>query len=205
MSSSEHPWEEEQLKFNPPRLAGSDRPALLFLDLETTGLDPEQGVILEIAAVAVNERLEALRSCAFLIRHEVYPLSEWCLVQHRESGLLNACAQSEFNTRDAEISIIKFCEIFAPRNDWGEPAVEAIKPIILAGDSIHFDRAWIKKHMRQLERILHYRMVDVSTLKELHRIFNLPAAPEEGLPHRALADCLRSIDKLKFYTGGWAR
>ncbi len=111
---------------------------------------------------------------------------------HAQSGLTEAVRRSRLTVREAELQVLDFVRTHVP-----EPAVAP-----LAGNSVHADRAFLDKHMPELAAWLHYRNVDVSTIKELARRWYPVAvdeAPDKAGTHRALADIRESIAELAYY------
>lgn len=172
---------------------------LIFLDLETTGLDPKRHRIVQLAATVVDaETLNPItvhgRRCGFAA--DVYtPLRGWdgadgpAVDMHRETGLYQR-SQDPATALD-----IEDVERLLARWLYGQP-----EPRILAGDSVHFDRAFLYEHMPGVLALFHHRQVDVSTLGVLAKAGWLPKAEvDEPNHHDAMADCLASIEKLKQY------
>lgn len=161
---------------------------VLFLDLETTGLNPETTTILEVAAVAVGAGFEEVASFERVVHHDLPPMDEWCRKTHGESGLLAAVAESTFSLREVETDLANFARKVFPGGK-----------IILAGNSIHFDRGYVKKHLPRLEAMLHYRMLDVTAVRQAREFFSSKPVPDVGneRPHRAMPDVRASIAMLK--------
>lgn len=167
---------------------------LIWLDLEMTGLDPEQERIIEIATVVTNAELEVIAEGPNLVVKQADSLldsmDEWCTRQHGESGLTAKVRASQISEVQAEQQTLEFLQQYV---DAGASP--------MCGNSIGQDRRFLVKYMPQLESFFHYRNLDVSTLKELARRW----APEalEGLSkkgsHLALDDVHDSINELKHY------
>lgn len=167
---------------------------LIWLDLEMTGLDPEQERIIEIATVVTNAELEVIAEGPNLVVKQADSLldsmDEWCTRQHGESGLTAKVRASQISEAQAEQQTLEFLQQYV---DAGASP--------MCGNSIGQDRRFLVKYMPQLESFFHYRNLDVSTLKELARRW----APEalEGLSkkgsHLALDDVHDSINELKHY------
>jgi oligoribonuclease len=116
-------------------------------------------------------------------------MDDWCTTHHSRSGLTEAVKQSKLNTRDAENAIMQFIQKYAAR-----------KCGVLAGNSVHVDRQFLLQEMPEVIEYLHYRIVDVSTIKELvYRWY--PALPkfQKAEIHRSTEDILESISELKYY------
>lgn len=170
------------------------RSNLIWMDLEMTGLNPEVNVIIEIATVVTDADLEVLAEGPSLVIHQpehfLEAMDPWNTEQHGRTGLTRAVRDSDVTVEEAERRTLDFVRAFtAPRE------------APLCGNSIGQDRRFLVRYMPFLHDHLHYRNVDVSTLKELARRW----CPDrlEGLcksgGHRALDDVRESIEELRFY------
>ena len=169
---------------------------LVWIDLEMTGLDPDHHVVVEVAALVTDADLNILGQGVDIVVHateeQLAGMNELVADMHSSSGLTEAIRTSTTTIEQAEQAVL---DLIAEQCDPDHPAP-------LAGNSIATDRSFIRKHMPRLDSALHYRMIDVSTLKELARrwyprvYFN---QPEKGLAHRALADIVESIRELDYY------
>jgi len=166
---------------------------LTWVDLETTGLEPRFGRILELGVVITDDELVELDRCSWVIRPfapPIQPMSKYVLDMHTRSGLLDEC-------RAVGRSPV---EVEEEARTWiGD--MHAGSVALMAGNSIHFDRSWIKRHMPKLDEVFGYRMVDVSSIKELvarwwpGREYKI----EGDKPHRTLPDIEHSISELRYY------
>ena len=172
----------------------ANRSPLVWIDLEMTGLDPERCHILEIATIVTDGDLETIAEGPNLVVHQdevaLETLSDWSREHFTESGLLDRVRASEVSLGEAEARTLAFVK---------EHADERASP--LCGNSIHMDRAFLRKHMRELHDFLHYRNVDVSTWKELLRRWypDRYDPPSKKGRHVALADIRESIAELRYY------
>src|SRR5215831_10671597 len=175
-------------------MAGND--VLDWLDMEMTGLDPERERVIEIATILTDGQLTEIAVGPELVIHQpddiLAAMDDWNTKHHGASGLTERVRQSQVSDADAEAQTIAFIDAHVSTRD---------RPV-LAGNSIHQDRRFIRHYMPALEKRLHYRMVDVSTVKELARRWfpQLTARlPPKRETHRALDDIRESIDELRWY------
>lgn len=171
-----------------------DQP-LIWVDLEMTGLDPEREVIVEIAVIVTDGALQAMHEGPELVigaaEDVLRRMRPRVKQMHSKSGLTDRVKASEVTVEQAEAAVLEFVQGLVPGNE-----------APLAGNSVHADRAFLKKYMPNLERHCHYRNVDVSTCKELARRWYpeaLEGAPDKAGGHRALADIRESIKELQYY------
>ena len=167
---------------------------LVWLDLEMTGLDLEVDSILEIATVITDNDLNIVAESDSIIIHQpesvIQQLNDWSRENHTKSGLLDAVRESEVSIEEAEAITFELVT----------QHVE-IHTSPLCGNSIWQDRRFLARHMPTLEHYLHYRVIDVSTLKELARRWapELVENRDKTASHRALDDIRESIAELKLY------
>ncbi|MFC4335718.1 oligoribonuclease [Salininema proteolyticum] len=169
---------------------------LVWVDCEMTGLDPDTETLIEIAAVVTDADLVPLDEGIDIIVHAEDSLLDAMdpVVQkmHRDSGLTEEVRASTVTLAEADKAVTDYVRRFVPD--------ARVAP--LCGNSIATDRLFIRKYLPELEEHLHYRMIDVSSVKELTRRWyprvyhNQPA---KGMAHRALADILESINELAYY------
>ena len=169
---------------------------IVWVDLEMTGLDPSRHVIVEVAALVTDAELNIIDDGVDLVVHatdaELAEMDDFVTQMHSDNGLLDDIKASTVSIEEAEGAVLELVEKHC------DPA----HPAPLAGNSIATDRTFIKAQMPRLDAALHYRMIDVSTVKELSRrwfpkaYFNQPA---KGMAHRALADIVESIRELDYY------
>ncbi|MGF1778517.1 oligoribonuclease [Vibrio nomapromontoriensis] len=169
---------------------------LIWVDLEMTGLDPEQHKIIEIASIVTDSQLNILAEGPVIAIHqpeaELAKMDDWCTNTHTASGLVARVTESTYTEQQAIAETIAFLEQWVPKG---------VSPI--CGNSIGQDRRFLYKHMPELEEYFHYRYIDVSTLKELTRRWKpeiLDGFSKQGT-HLALDDIRESIAELKYYRG----
>ncbi len=165
---------------------------LVWMDLEMSGLDPSRDVILEVAVVVTNENLDILDSGKDLVVYQdegmFLRMDDWNQNQHTKSGLWSQVRESKLSVNQVEHQVLDYIKKYTKKGK-----------AILCGNSIWQDRRFIRKYMPDLDSYLHYRMIDVSTVKELvKRWFGVEFEKTEH-NHRALEDINQSIEELKFY------
>ena len=170
-----------------------DKNHLVWMDLEMTGLDPEQDTILEIATIITDSQLNTIAEGPVLVVHHnqqaLDSMNEWCVRQHGESGLSKRVLDSTTTLAEAEAATLDFIRKYVP---------ERSSP--LCGNSIHQDRRFLVRYMPALEAWVHYRNIDVSTVKELaSRWYPGLKSPAKNGTHLAMDDVRDSIAELKFY------
>jgi oligoribonuclease len=176
--------------------AGQVNDRLVWIDCEMTGLDLRRDALIEIAALVTDGDLRVLGDGIDLVIHAdeslLAAMPDVVRDMHARSGLTEEVRRSSISLREAEERVLAYVRKHVP-----DPRTAP-----LAGNSIATDRGFLARDMPELDAHLHYRMVDVSSLKELcrrwfPRVFY--AKPEKGMAHRALADILESIRELDYY------
>ena len=169
---------------------------LVWLDLEMTGLDPSRHVIVEIATLVTDDDLAIVAEGPDLVVHHppevLAGMDDVVRAMHERSGLLDAIVDSSLTLDDAGRATLEFVKSHVP-----EPRTAP-----LCGNSIGTDRRFLAVHLPDLENHLHYRSVDVSTVKELCRRWypeTYAAAPAKAGAHRALGDIRESVAELRYY------
>jgi len=174
--------------------ATQDRTPLVWIDMEMSGLVPDRDRILEVAMVVTDADLDTIAEAPVYVIHQpdevLEAMDSWNKATHGKSGLVDRVRASTFTEAEVEARLIEF-----------------LKPIVaertapLAGNTVHQDRRFMARYMPAFDRYLHYRIVDVSTLKELARRWRPDVlqgvAKEER--HEALADVYESIEELRHY------
>lgn len=161
-----------------------------------TGLEPERHVIVEIATVITDDELNIVAEGPDLVIHQgedaLAQMDKFVLDMHTSSGLLEAIRSSTITLEQAGAETLAFIKEHVPEE----------RTIPLCGNSIGTDRRFLVRYLPEIENYLHYRSVDVSTIKELGKRWypeSLSSIPRKAAAHRALDDILESINELRFY------
>ncbi|MDB5807314.1 MAG: Oligoribonuclease [Betaproteobacteria bacterium] len=171
-----------------------DQNNLIWVDMEMTGLSPENDRIIEVALVITDSNLNIVAEAETLVVHQsdavLDGMDNWNKSTHAKSGLIDKVKASTLEERAVEMRMIDFLKLHVPKS--GSP---------MCGNSICQDRRFMAHYMPELENYFHYRNLDVSTLKELVKRWKPEIA--KGLvkhgKHEALADIYESIEELKYY------
>jgi oligoribonuclease len=169
---------------------------LVWIDCEMTGLDITRDKLIEVAVVVTDSQLNVLDPGLDVVIHaedaDLADMDEVVTAMHAKSGLTEAVRASTVTLEDAAEQVLAYVQRFVPDR----------RTAPLCGNSIGTDRGFLARDMPVLDDHLHYRMIDVSSIKELARRW-FPrvyfAQPPKGLAHRALADILESIRELAYY------
>lgn len=167
---------------------------LIWVDLEMTGLDTQHDQIIEIATVVTDSNLAILAQGPVIAIHQpdeiMNSMDAWNTSHHGDSGLIRRVNQSTTTAEDAERETLEFL---------GQYVTPGKSP--MCGNSICQDRRFMARLMPELEAFFHYRNLDVSTLKELARMWKpeLVGGFVKKGAHLALDDILESIEELKYY------
>jgi oligoribonuclease len=169
---------------------------LVWIDCEMTGLDLEKDRLIEVAVLVTDSELNPLDPGLDLVINapddDLDGMTEVVAEMHAKSGLTDAVRASTLTLAEAEQQLLAYIKRFVPER----------RSAPLCGNSIGTDRGFLARDMQELDDHLHYRMVDVSSLKELARRW-VPrvyfAQPPKGLAHRALADIIESVRELAYY------
>ncbi|MEO7556681.1 MAG: oligoribonuclease [Acidimicrobiales bacterium] len=169
---------------------------LVWMDLEMTGLDPARHVIVEIATLVTDDELVIVAEGPDLIVHatdeELAEMDEFVVTMHTTSGLLPKIRSSTLTLADAGAQTLAFIKEHVPE----------ARTVPLGGNSIGTDRRFLAAYLSEIEEWLHYRSVDVSTVKELARRWYpgvVEGAPAKVGTHRALDDVRESVAELRYY------
>lgn len=167
---------------------------LVWIDMEMTGLDPEVDVILEIASLVTDNDLNVIAEGPVLAVHQeewvLARMDDWNVEHHTESGLVERVRRSPVSVTEAEALTLGFVQRHAEKHS-----------APLCGNTVWQDRRFLKRYMHSLEDWLHYRIVDVSTVKELARRWKpeLVDRFKKRNTHRALDDIRESVAELRYY------
>ncbi|KAF3012822.1 hypothetical protein G7054_g4179 [Neopestalotiopsis clavispora] len=177
-------------------MAGNE--ALVWIDCEMTGLDPDREEIIEIFCIITTGTLEVVDEAGLGIvihqsKERMDQMDEWCTRTHGQSGLTAAVIASTVTPEQAADELLAYIKKYVPE-----------KGAILAGNSVHADRAFLRKEpYRKVVRHLHHRILDVSTLKEAARRWCpkkiIHSAPQKKGLHQAKDDILESIEEARYY------
>lgn len=166
------------------------------MDLEMTGLNPDRDVIVEIATLITDDNLEIVAEGPDLVVSatpaDLAGMDEVVRTMHSKSGLLAAIESSTIDLAEAGQATLAFLKQHIPM-----PST-----VPLCGNSIGTDRRFLSRWLPDIDQYLHYRSIDVSTIKELARRWYpdaLAAAPRKTQTHRALDDILESVAELRYY------
>lgn len=174
---------------------------LVWIDLEMTGLTPEKDRILEIASIITDSQLNIIAQGPVLVIHykknELPHMNQWVQDHHGQSGLLQAVETSSVSLEQAEHETLDFIRTYCTPG-----------ACPLCGNSVWQDRSFLRLHMPKLNDFLHYRIIDVTTIKELVRRWypHDPCADyKKNDTHRALDDIKESINELAHYKKSFFR
>ncbi len=173
---------------------------LVWIDMEMSGLVPERDRILEVAMVVTDADLNTIAEAPVLVVHQpdevLEAMDSWNKATHGRSGLVEKVRASTLTEAECEARLIEFLKPIVPAG--GSP---------LCGNTVHQDRRFMARYLPAFDSYLHYRIIDVSTLKELARRWRpdvLAGVAKEGR-HEALADVYESIEELRHYRATFLR
>ncbi len=167
---------------------------LIWIDMEMSGLSPDNDRVLEVAIVITDSQLNVVAEGPVKVVHQPDDVFErmdsWNKSTHKKSGLIDRSKATTQNEAAVEAELIAFLAQYSPAS--GSP---------MCGNSICQDRRFLANHMPKLEAFFHYRNLDVSTLKELAKRWKpgIMAGFAKHGKHEALADIHESIEELKYY------
>lgn len=166
------------------------------MDLEMTGLDHTSDVIVEIATLITDDELNVIAEGPDLVVHatdeELALMDPFVVDMHTRSGLLELIKASTISLEEAGAQTLEFIKAHIPKE----------RTVPLCGNSIGMDRRFLQAYLPDIENWLHYRSVDVSTIKELTKRWYptaLQGVPRKATAHRAMDDIRESLEELRFY------
>lgn len=171
-----------------------DKNNLIWIDLEMTGLDPKKERIIEIATIVTDSQLQIVEEGPVFAIHQSNDLLDamdsWNTKQHHGSGLVTRIQASSITEADAELATIAFLKQYVPAG---------VSP--MCGNTVYQDRRFLHAYMPELEKYFHYRLIDVSTLKELALRWapHVYGGIKKESKHLAMDDIRESIEELKYY------
>ena len=169
---------------------------LAWMDLEMTGLDATKNVIVEIATLITDDELNIIAEGPDLVIHateeELALMDEVVVEMHARSGLTNEIRASVITLEEAGAATLAFIQAHIP-----EP-----RTVPLCGNSIGMDRRFLTAYLPEIEEYLHYRSIDVSTIKELARRWypeDLKEYTKSASAHRAMDDIKESLEEMRYW------
>ncbi|KAF2077834.1 hypothetical protein CYY_000879 [Polysphondylium violaceum] len=168
---------------------------ILWVDLEMTGLDLKKDAIIEMACIITDKDLNIIEKGPDIVIHQsdelLNSMDDWCTKTHGGSGLTKKVQDSKISTKEAEQIMVDFVKKHIDK-----------RTVPLAGNSIGTDRNFLEKEMPLFSQYFHYRVIDVSSIKECAKRWFpniLKQSPQKQNTHRALDDIEESIQELKYY------
>jgi oligoribonuclease len=167
---------------------------IFWLDLETTGLNPDKDAVLEVALIVTEDNLTVRETYHAVIQQSqttMDNMNDWCKNQHSKSGLIADVWGPNSKTHfDVNEDLKEIAAEYSPSSDRA----------IMAGSSVHFDRSFTRVNFNRFTNMLSYRILDVSSFKEgLRRFHGIEYLKQAEAAHRAMPDILGSIEEYKFY------
>ncbi len=166
---------------------------LIWIDLETTGLDLKEDKIIEIAILVTDTNLKILDEEGYvgfvkISQKDIELMNKKVFKMHSRNGVIENCVKSEFTLEEIDRESVKYLRQFVKENE---------SP--LCGNNIFFDRAFIDFNMSLLSNFLHYRNIDVTTVKQLSQIWKNDIYDKDDSTHEALDDIRASIEEMRYY------
>lgn len=164
-----------------------------------TGLDPDNDVIIEIFCIITNGKLDVLDeqgwgTVVHASKDKMHSMGDYVTEMHRKTGLTEKVLASEVTPQEAADRLLEYIQKFVPER----------KKALLAGNSVHADRAFLRKEpYKKVASYLHHRILDVSAIKEAAKRWSDPAiarhVPQKKMLHQARQDILESIEEARYY------
>ncbi|KAI4655605.1 hypothetical protein J4E93_000319 [Alternaria ventricosa] len=180
-------------------MATVSKAPLVWIDCEMTGLNTDNDTIMSLAAFVTDADLNILDETGYeaIIHHNKEQLDlmgEWCTSHHGQSGLTQACIDSTTTAEEAAEGLLAYIKKFVPER----------RTALLSGSSVHADKSFlVKQPYKVVTDYLHYRIMDVSSIKEAARRWapkdTLKKIPRKKMLHEARADILESIEEARYY------
>jgi oligoribonuclease len=173
---------------------------LIWIDCEMTGLDPEKERLIEIATIVTDSDLNTIAEGPVIAIHQsnelINNMDSWNTKQHNGSGLITRVKESRINEKEAESIILDFLKQYVPQGK---------SP--MCGNTVYQDRRFLTRYMPEFEKYFHYRLLDVSTLKELALRWapKIYGGMQKESKHLALDDIRESIEELRYYRENFLR
>ncbi|XP_055851424.1 probable oligoribonuclease [Episyrphus balteatus] len=182
-------------KFAPTTTTMGKDTWIVWMDLEMSGLDVSRDKILELSCIITDKDLNIVAEGPNIEVHQpdevLENMNDWCMKHHAETKLIDKCRSSNISEEMAQEMLVEFLKANIPKGKCP-----------LAGNSVYMDRLFINRYMPKVDNYLHYRIIDVSTVKELCRRWNpsvAAGAPKKKLVHRSEDDIRESIIEMKYY------
>ncbi|KAI5694153.1 hypothetical protein M8J76_006782 [Diaphorina citri] len=178
-----------------PPASRVDAPShMVWVDCEMTGLEPPGDVILEVACLITDADLKVVDQTEIVVHRSeevLQNMNEWCVEHHNASGLTDRVRASSVSIEEADRRLHQF-------------VAKYVKPKTapMVGNSVYMDRLFIMRELPLFNNHLHYRIIDVSSLKELCKMYNpelYKKLPPKRLKHRGLEDIQDTLEEFKFY------
>ncbi|XP_034173421.1 putative oligoribonuclease isoform X1 [Osmia lignaria lignaria] len=177
------------------KMTSKNSNCIVWIDLELSGLDIEKDTIIEIACIITDKDLNIATKEFNVVIHQpdtvLETMDQWCTKHHTQTGLIKESKSSQVSLKEAEQMLFNFLSNHVPKG---------VCP--LAGNTVYIDRIFLRKLMPLVNNYLHYRIIDVSSVKELARRWNPVTymnSPRKKLCHRAKMDIKESIQELQYY------
>jgi oligoribonuclease len=165
---------------------------LIWVDMEMTGLNPECDAIIEFAGLATDAELNITHQFGEYVLHQPQArfnrMDDWNRRHHHDSGLWQRVVEANLTVAELEARFLSWLKTLGPA-----------KTMPLCGNSIWQDRRFMSRYMPKVDQYLHYRTIDVSTIKELVRRWYPGEKYDKEGQHRAMGDILESVEELRYY------